>query len=246
VTPYTGSTSTNFTWTVTIFPQYVPSHNSTPLNVSLYVSNCPGATGPSPPPWCSAGFPFHQFTQTLPANLSKVTTLTFNYAIGSVGIWDWQMGVYTLNNSTQKPYYQTLIGDPTYNGIEGPVVGSFTTTYTELLPTIYFDDLLFLGGPFYLVLLVYVLFKNRERKRQDAQKRAAGAIPPTGSPSPSDAAPALQPPSTQPPPGGGTPPAAERTCPNCNAVVYANETKCWKCGADLTGGTGTPLPSRSS
>ncbi len=63
VSPYTGTGGTNFTWAVTIFPQFSPVGNTTPVNVSLYVSTCPGATsGTSPPPWCSAGYPFHQIT----------------------------------------------------------------------------------------------------------------------------------------------------------------------------------------
>lgn len=242
VTPYTGTGTTNFTWTVTVFPQFVPKGNTTPVNLSLYISTCPGATSTSPPSWCSAGYPFTQLTVTFPANLSTVTTVTFHHVIGSNGIWDWQMGVYTLNNTTHVPYYQTLVGDPSYNGIEGPVVGDFASTFTSLLPTIYFDDFLFLGGPFYLVLLVYVLFKNRERRRKDAQKRAAGPVPPGGGSA--DEQLRAPPPSTRPGPSGATPPGPpERTCPNCDAVVYENEAKCWKCGADLAGSPSAPLPS---
>lgn len=242
VSPYTGTTSTNFTWTVWIFPHYLPSGNSTVWNISLYISTCPGATSKSPPPWCSGGYPFTQKTYTVNLSSSSAPTLeTFHDVIGSNGIWDWQMGVYTLNSTTHKPYYMTLVGDPTYNGIEGPVVGTFATTFGALLPTIYVDDLLFLGGPFYLVLLVYMLFKSRERRRKEAQQRAAGPVPPAGGPG--GEAP-LSPTSAPPAPGPTTaagPP--ERTCPSCNAVVYENETKCWKCGADLQVAASPPLPS---
>lgn len=247
VSPYTGTTSTNFTWTVTIFPQYLAAGNFSIVNLSLYVSTCPGATGTSPPSWCSAGYPFHQFTQIVDMNReSKATTYTFHYQIGSNGIWDWQMGFYTLNNSTGHTYYGLLVGDPTYNGIEGPVVGSYLTTFGALLPTIYFDDLLFLGGPFYLVLLVYLLIKRREQRRKETAQRAAGPVPPsTGSGPPGEAPPPLAGTTAAAQPVSPSPPSAtERTCPNCNAVVYANETKCWKCGADLSSGTALPSSSQ--
>jgi len=251
VSPYTGTTSTNFTWTVWIYPQYIPSGNFTVANLSLYVSTCPGATsGSSPPSWCSSGYPFHQITFNLTSlNLSLHSSPieeVFHFAIGSNGIWDWQMGVYTLANSTRHPWFATLVGDPTYNGLEGPVVGDFSTTYFSLLGTIYFDTFLFLAGPFYLVLLVYMVFKARERRRKDAAKRAAGPVPPAGGegaaeePKPGGALSSPSPPAAGPPPPPGPP---ERTCPNCGAVVYENETKCWKCGASLVPASSTPLPS---
>ncbi len=250
VAPYSGSTSTNFTWSLTVFPRYVPPGNSTVWNLSLYISSCPGATSTSPPSWCSAGYPFTQITQTLNlSNTSGPVSVVFHDVIGENGIWDWQMGLYTLNGSTHKPFYQNLVGDPLYNGIEGPVIGDFSTTYSSIVGGFYFEVFLFLGGPFYLVLLVYLLFKNRERRRQDSQRRAAGPVPPTGSPPGTAAggsgAPAL--PASGPPSPGAPPvaaPASERACPNCNAVVYPNETKCWKCGADLTSGSSAaPLPT---
>jgi hypothetical protein len=246
VSPYTGTTSTTFTWTVTVYPKYLPTGNTTLVNLSLYISTCPGATSPSPPSWCSAGYPFIQLNRNfaLPPNSTSPIVVSFNHTLNSNGIWDWQMGVYT-KNTTGKLFFQTLVGDSTYNGIEGPVVGDFGTTYFELLGTIYLDDALFLGGPFFVILLLYALFKNRERRRNEARRRTAGPVPPTGGPS--EGAQPLPPPSTQPATTGrAAPPSAlEKTCPNCNAVVYANETRCWKCGADLTGSTGAPLPSSS-
>jgi hypothetical protein len=242
VTPYTGTTSTNFTWQATVYPKEVPKGNSTPVNLSLYISTCPGATSTSPPSWCASGYPFIQLNYVFPANFTTPMVVSFHHKLSSNGIWDWQMGVYTKNTTTGAPYFQTLVGDPTYNGIEGPVVGDFATTYFELLGTIYVDDALFLGGSYFVILLIYVLFKNRERRRNEARRRAAGPVPPGGGPS--EVTQPLPPPSTQPPSAAAAAPtAAERTCPNCNAVVYANETKCWKCGADLAGSTGSPLPS---
>ena len=244
VTPYTGSASTNFTWTVTVAPSGIPQGNSSGrvLWLHLYISTCPGATSATKSPsWCTAGYSFYDLNSSaFPVNLSQPETFTFHYKIGSNGIWDWQMGVYTQNSSTGKPFYQTLAGDPFYNGLEGPVVGDFLTTYGELLPTVYFDDFLYLGAPFYLVLLLYMLFKNRERRRKEAAQRAAGPVPPGGGPSEEPGA--LPSTLRKGPPGGEPPPPAvkERTCPNCNAVVYENETTCWKCGQSLGGDS--PLP----
>ncbi len=241
VSPYTGTTATNFTWTVWLNPAGVPKGNSSPYLLELYISTCPGATSTSPPTWCSSGYPFHQLNVTsfTSAQLNGTQPVTFHYRIGSNNIWEWQLGVYTRNLTSGKSFYQNLVGDPTYNGLEGPVVGDYATTYGELIGTIFITVLLYLAAPFYLILVFYMLFKNRERRRKEAAERAAGPVPPT-----------------TPPDGGGTalpsaggkgarsaistPPSSstvrERTCPQCNAVVYENETTCWKCGAALTEG----------
>ena len=247
VKPYIGSTNTNFTWTVTVFPGNRPPNNSTPLELDLFISTCPGATGNNSPD-CSQPYPLFNLTnKTLPKVDSGSYNVTFHYRIGAVGIWAWQMGIYTENLTTNRSYFQLLIGDPTYNGIEGPVIGTFTDTYGELLSSVYFQDALFLGAPFYVVLLVYMLLKNRERRRKEAEKRAPGPIAPaTGSgPTPPSApgSPPLPSGKTGPPSGGssaaaggGTASAAnqELNCPKCNAVVYAGESTCWKCGAKLS------------
>ncbi len=106
----------------------------------------------------------------------------------------------------------------------------------------YFQDILFLAAPFFFVLLIYMLFKNRERRKLDAQQRAPTLVPQEegaagsahdatvkGSPLPSAQKPPG--PSTGPPGSSATPP--ELNCPKCNAVVYAGEETCWKCGAAL-------------
>lgn len=247
VEPFTGGTGTNFTWSVTIYPQNVAANNSTPVWLNLYVSTCPGATGNSSPD-CTPPYALSIFNYTNPSNASDHTlpsqstayTVTFHYRIGATGVWEWQMGLWTLNRTTHKPFFQLLVGDPTYNGIEGPVIGGFTTIYSELILSVYFQDFIFLGAPFYFVLLIYMLFKNRERRRKEEQQRAAGPVPTPsaaggpppeakGSPLPSSKTPAGSPAS---PPGSSTA-AQELNCPKCNAVVYAGETTCWKCGATL-------------
>ncbi|MGB7124804.1 MAG: hypothetical protein WBE40_08145 [Thermoplasmata archaeon] len=245
VTPYVGGTATNFTWTVTVFPNYVPPGNSTPLWLNLYVSSCPGATG-NDSPVCTAPYPITILNYTFASNTTTETNVSFHLAIGSVGIWDWQMSVTVSNTSTHALAYIFLVGDPTYNGIEGPVVGDFTTTYASLLLTLYFDDFLFLGAPFYFVLLIYMIFKRRERTRADAARRAAGPPPAEdSSPSlPNAAAPGRGPPAAAPVSSAA---AKEGSCPSCGAVVYANEKTCWKCGADLSARAGSaPLPSGKS
>lgn len=249
VHPFNGGASTNFTWKVTIFPQNVPKGNTTPVWLILYISTCPGATGNNSP-YCSQPYPLTILNKTLPTSPTGPYTETFAYKIGTNGIWDWQMGIYTKNSTTGVPYFQLLVGDPTYNGIEGPVIGGFSVIYSELILTVYFQDILFLGAPFYFVLLVYMLFKNRERRRKEAQQRAPGPVPPDGGPAtaaaaaaPSKGAPL---PSGQNPPGSsGAPPSAsaaaqELNCPKCNAVVYAGEATCWKCGAALSTSSSTP------
>ena len=239
VHPFAGSTSTNFTWTVTIYPQNHPAGNTTPYSLFLYISSCPGATGNNSP-YCTQPYYLTVLNQALNPNATSPYTATFHYQIGSDGVWEWQMGVYTKNSTTQVPFFQLLVGDPTYNGIEGPVIGGFATIYGDLLGSVYFQDILFLAAPFYFVLLIYMLFKNRERRKLDAQQRAPTLVPQEevppgtapsvkGSPLPS----AQKPPGPSAGPPGSSTTVAELNCPKCNAVVYAGEGTCWKCGTTL-------------
>ena len=244
VNPYVAGTSENFTWTVTIFPQYLPGTNSSVLWLTLYVSSCPGATGPNSPS-CSQPYPFYTVNPaTNVSGITKETNSTVNFLIGSIGIWNWQMGLAYHNGSlpAANVSYIFLVGDPTYNGIEGPVVGTFATTYESLLLTLYIDDLLFLGLPFYLVLLVYMILKRRERVKADDARRAAAPRDDSASgptlPSSKGGG------STGPPSSSGPATPKEGACPSCGAVVYAGEKTCWKCGATL--GTASPTAPLSS
>jgi len=240
VSPFTGTTNTNFTWTVTIFPAYRPLGNTTPNEIDLFISTCPGATGNSSP-YCSAPYPLTILTDKSLPNQTAPYTVTFHYRVGSNGIWAWQMGIYTNNSTTHVRYFQLLVGDPQYNGIEGPVNGGFWVIYSELLPEFYFQELLLLGAPYFCILLVYMLFKNRERRRREAEQRAPGPVPPSGgSAPPSPSAKSAPLPSDKAPgerPGAAAAPASaveELNCPKCNAVVYKGETTCWKCGSPLS------------
>jgi hypothetical protein len=230
VTPYVGGTGTNFTWTVTVYPAYIPDYPSNGTrSLSLYISNCPGATS-NDSITCSTPYPFWQITQPA-VNLTANTTFTFHYQIGTLGVWDWQMALNVTNNASGLTYDIGLVGDPTYNGIEGPVIGTFADVYGSFLLTVYVEVLLYIGAAFYFVLLIYVIFKRRERTRAETARRAAGPPP---ADAPSTALPSK--PHAGPPGPGATPPSTspqEGACPSCGAVVYAGEKTCWKCGTVL-------------
>jgi hypothetical protein len=220
---------------------------NSPVAVLLYLSTCPGAISGNSSV-CPSGYPFIPLSVTLPTHLTAETTVTFRYTIGSDGIWDWQMAL-EMRDSAGHATLVSLVGDPTYDGIEGPVIGGFLTFFAEFLPTLYLDFVLYLGVPFYFVLLVYMVLKNREARRKEMRRRAAGPIPPTtaagavadapapSAPGPPSAAPAAAP--------EGSKSADEQPCPNCSALVYPGEKRCWKCGAELATGGNSPLRSGS-
>lgn len=233
VSPFSGDSGTNFTWTVTIDPSHLPAA----LNVTdwkanllqLFISTCPGAINATES-YCGSGYALTVLNHTFTANFTTPKQVVFNYTVGTVGIWSWQMGLRVENSTTHNNTSILLMGDPTWNGIEGPVIGGFWTVYGALIADIYFSAFLYLGLPFYFLLLLYLFLKNRERRRLDYQARAAGSIPPAGTAPPE--APS-GPPGEAAPTSAARPLASEATCPSCQAVVYPNETKCWKCGADL-------------
>ena len=245
VSPYLGSTSTNFTWNVTVYERYVPAGNDSPYLLSLYISTCPGATGPNDPN-CNAGYPFYTLNRTLaPLATNATEVVSFHFVFPSDGIWAWQMGAF-LNNttspSTHNATFIQLVGDALYNGLEGPVVGGFLTTYEQLVLSVYLNVVVYLGIPFYVVLVIYLYIKRRQGARGSAAARAPGPVP-------------SESPATDAPPAAGVPPVAPATtdasaprrpempCPNCGAVVYPNETTCWKCGTKLPGGGSAAPPA---
>ena len=248
VTPYVGSLSTNFTWNVTVVPQYIPKGNDSPFLLSLYISTCPGATGTNDPN-CAVGYPFYTLNHTFPGNVTVDTTVLFHFTFPSDSIWAWQMGLF-LNNSTSPTTHNAsfilLVGDPTYNGLEGPVVGTFITTYFQLLLTVYVNVFVYLGVPFYVVLLVYLYIKRRQAQRGSAIARSPGPVAPETGETDAPVSPAPAPKSLAPADVGG-PRRPEVPCANCGAVVYPNESTCWKCGAKLSPGSppasSAPLPS---
>jgi len=245
LSPFAGSASTTFTWNVTINPQYLPPKYSATNwandSVEVFVSTCPGATA-SNISYCSGGFPLiilqHNFTGT-PANGAL---LTFQHRVGATGIWSWQMALVIQNTTNaSNPAFIKLNGDPTYDAVEGPIIGGFGTVYGALIGAIYLDAFIYVGIPFYFLLILYMWFKSREARRKQALKRAAKELAATkaGGAAPTTATVGADTtPSGPPAPGPG-----EAACPSCGAVVYPNETKCWKCGTALSGaGSGAPLP----
>jgi hypothetical protein len=234
VTPYTGAVGNMYVWNVTVVPHCVPANDSPVQWLNLYVSTCPGATGNSSPT-CGSGYPFWALNDTSVHNLTNSSVAKLTQDLSQANVWYWVMEVAVINASGKISY----IGlDPGTGDsyVEGPVTGDYLSTYVLILPSIGIAFAFYLALVFYFALLIYVLFKNRERR-----KKAMAADRP-------------RPPSTPGSPGppmfdeastGATPTArSEPTCPNCSAVVYPNEATCWKCGAPLTKADQAPLPSQ--
>jgi hypothetical protein len=249
VTPFTGSSTTNFTWTVQVFPKFLnktyAATNWSNDSLDLYVSSCPGATSTNLT-YCGSTYTFyvlsHPFSKASPPTNGSV--ITFTERVPANGIWAWQMALLIQNvSSPATPYMILLAGDPTYNGLEGPIVGGFGVVYAALIGTLYEVALVYLGIPFFFVLLLYMWYKGREARRKDDAARIARVR----SSATGDTA---GPPGSAPPPASGAAPAApvagEVACPRCSAVVYPGETKCWKCGATLSAPSNpaAPLPSK--
>ena len=243
--PYNGASGSTFAFSVDLYPNRLPA-NYTPDALWLYVSTCPGATGNSSP-FCGSGYPFFPVSQNVTGVNASPTPVTFHVKLGGPNIWWWQMGLLakklTFNTTTNRTNatYEWIFLSPgnSYGAVQGPITGTWATTYDLLIGQSILDILFYPGIVFYLGLLAYMFWKSREaRKKAQRDATAAGSLPPTTG----------APPSSAPPPPvdlvDGTPAARreELACPKCGAVVYPGETKCWKCGADLAS-TGTPLQS---
>jgi len=254
VSPFSGTPTTMFTWNVTLYPKFLNTSfdttNWSNASLDLFVSSCPGATSANLA-YCGSGYSFildlHNFTEA--SRPGNGTVVTFQARVPADGIWSWQMELLLQNTSNlSTPYKFELVGDPTYDGLEGPIVGGFPVVYDALLVTVYEIDLVYLGIPFYFILVIYMWFKGREARHKDAVARAerakAAARPTTASGKPPPEGSGSGPPAAGPP-GASPPPAtSELACPSCGAVIYPNEPKCWKCGASLgTIPNGAPLKS---
>ena len=237
VQPYYRSGGGNFTFTVDVNPAFLPNGSGPKvLWINMFLSTCPDATTNNSSS-CGGlgGYPFHFGNFTY--NSSAPRTVTFVEKAGGVNVWWWTMGAAYVN-STGKVAWVYLSPANGYSTAEGPVTGDYLSIYTLVLPAIYFTVFIYPGLVFFLGLLVYFFLKVRQRRR-------AGGAPPVPAPS---AAAAPVGPVTRGPAAPAAPPARpELACPKCGAVVYAGESRCWKCGAPLTSGTAPaadqPLPS---
>jgi hypothetical protein len=244
--PYNAPGGTNFTFSVDLYANRLPD-SYVPDLLAIFVSTCPGATGPSSP-FCGGGYPFYTVNQSVANDTTSPTAVAFHLALPGPNIWWWQMGLLadrsvlnTTSNSTSTNYTWIFLDiDNAYGAVQGPVTGTWLSTYVLVLPQTVLSVLFYPGLVFYAALLVYLYLKNREARRKAARAGAgSGTIPPTTGAQPSAG-----------PPGAGTaigvpsgPRRPEAACPKCGAVVYPKETQCWKCGAPIVGGGSTPLAS---
>lgn len=232
VHPFTGAGGGTFNFSVEVYPQYVPANTSGLLWVELFVTTCPGATGNSSP-YCPSPYPFYSPNASLPTGQSAPFTVYFNQVLPGPNIWWFQFATAYRSGPDQNLTWIFLDPANGYGAVQGPVSGSYDTTWELVVPTVYEELFLYSGAVFYLGLLIYFLFKRREAARQ-------GASGPGPSP-PSPVATMPAPPTAgAPTPAPGAPTAPELHCPNCKAVVYANETSCWKCGTALPKGGAAP------
>ncbi len=242
VHPYSRATAGDFSFVVDVNPAFLPSgHRSNVLWVDFFLSTCPNAiTNNSSSCGGLNAYPFHSQNFSY-ANGSAPQTVTFVQDVGGVNVWWWTMRA-GYNNSSGVLSWIYLQPGNGYTTAEGPVTGGYLSIYTLILPAIYFTVFIYPGLVFFLGVLVYLFLKMRQRRR-------AGGAPSVPAPmAPSAVTPPAGP--GAPGPAGPTAPAKpELACPNCGAVVYAGETRCWKCGTPLTAGPAPaaagdqPLPS---
>jgi hypothetical protein len=234
--PYLGADGATYNFSVTVDPAGDPANATGPLWVELWVSTCPGATGPSDP-YCSSGYPLLDENQTFPGGLNVTRVISFDLPINSSNIWSWEMGsayyaqVNATNASRDTGLTWVFVGP-----IQGPSVGPYTAILGIALEAFLVAMFIPAGIVFFIGLIGYMWLKAREARRKAQEDTGLGA------PGPSSAGGAPPGPAI---PAPGSPAPSERACPNCQAVVYPNETTCWKCGASLvTASAQAPLPSK--
>jgi hypothetical protein len=244
--PYNAAGGTSFAFSVELHASRLPG-NYTPDLLYLYVSTCPGATGPSSP-FCGSGYPFFPVNQSVRNDTGSASLLTFHVPLPGPNIWWWQMGlladksVYNVSTNKTNTTYQWIFLEVNnaYGAVQGPITGTWLSTYDLLLPQTVIDVLFYPGIVFFIALLIYMWLKRREANKKAARAAASGGgmIPPTsGATPPSETAP--------PDPAAASARRPESSCPKCGAVVYPKETQCWKCGTPLPGGATAPLRSDS-
>lgn len=232
VSPFNAPGGSPFNFTAHLFPQNVPTGDGPLLWLTLWVSTCPGATGNASAS-CQSGYPLYTLNRTFSNGSAVPSSVSFVQVLPGNNIWWWVMGAAVRNLTTHNLTWIFVDPGNGYGAVQGPVTGNFWSTYEYVLPAVYLALFGYAGLVFFAALLVYALFKSRETRRK-ADAQASRSMGPTAPPGVG--------------PGGGAPPSAapqlaERTCPNCRAVVYPNESHCWKCGSALpTSATAPALP----
>lgn len=241
VTPFNGAGGANYTFVVTVVPHYLYA-NTTISSLILFVSTCPEAsTTNQTTPDCSPPYPAYQQTHRLAANLTVPEVVTFSQRLPGPNIYWWIIYAdvtYTTNGTAAAPIFLNPANG--YEDIQGPVTGTFLSTLGIVLAPVYLTVILYPGVVFLIALLLYSWFKAREARRKST-------TPPGGviGGGPSASGPTARPAGSPAQPGASAT-AADLHCPKCQAVVYANETQCWKCGTPLGASAApTPLPSSS-
>ncbi|MGI0053708.1 MAG: hypothetical protein ACREC5_00525 [Thermoplasmata archaeon] len=231
VSPFSAAGGSEFSFNVTIAPAYLFA-NTTLYSLTFFVSTCPEASEANQTTAdCAPPFPSYEQVRHLPANLSAPEVVSFTQRLPGPQIYWWVVYAdvnWTTNGTAASPIFLNPANG--YEDLQGPVTGDFLSTLGLVIVPVYLTVLLYPGAVFLVALLFYTWFKARE-----ARRRATG--------------PGGEPPTTAP--AGGTagaaastaPSAEERHCPKCSAVVYPNESQCWKCGAPLGATAAAPLPS---
>ncbi|MCI4358109.1 MAG: zinc ribbon domain-containing protein [Thermoplasmata archaeon] len=221
VTPFDGNPGGVYNFSATVDPKNLPPSESARF-LELFISDCPGATG-NRSPSCPAGYAFYVLNHTFLQTPGAAVTVTYSQALPGTDVWWWNLALAISNASAPKAYtWVWLFVNGGYTGVQGPVSGNYLATTEFILPAAYEVIFIYPGIVFYIGLLIYVLLKNREANRGRSRVAlppdlpTSGPVPPTSSATPRS-------------PSG----LAERTCPNCGAVVYPNESTCWKCGKSL-------------
>lgn len=220
VAPFDGAAGATFHFSVTLNPQYLPAGAHAPEYVVVYLTTCDGAITANDSSCGGGGYPFWVLNQTFAQNVTNVTDVSLAQRLNMPSLWYWLMAFVYQDAQNQSAWIWV---DPGAGNaaVQGPVSGSFGSTFTYVLPDIIGDVLIYLGLVFYAGLLLYMFLRNR-RERRAAAEAGPGPAPAGGSP-----------------PGAAGrsagPPGSERSCPKCGAVIYPAETSCWKCG--------TPIPA---
>jgi hypothetical protein len=239
VHPYYQSSGGDFTFTADVNPAFLPNGSQPKvLWIDFFLSTCPNALSNNSSACGGAGaYPYH--FQNFTYNSSAKQTVQFVQSIGGVNVWWWTMGAGYVNSTGHINWVYLAPGNG-YSTAEGPVTGAYLSIYTLILPAIYFTVFIYPGLVFFLGVLVYLFLKMRQRRRAGGAPSVPAPVVPSTSGTPA----------TSSTPSPGAPSRPELACPNCGAVVYAGETRCWKCGTPLTSGpsppasaTDQPLPS---